>query len=169
MLSKLAVYHTDWIKMVKAMGGDDFTDDIVQEMYLKINDKGYNALNDEGNVNKFYVWRTLHSILMTYFKEKGKVIKVPIEEYKHLEENDSLNEHYAYHDLHLSVNEEVKTWHWYDGDLFDLYRTENTSIRKIAALTGISWVSIFNTLKECKLKIKENLKEDYETYKKETS
>ena len=148
---------------------DVSTDLLSGEMYLKINDKGYNALNDEGEVNKFYVWRTLHSILMTYFKEKGKVIKVPIEEYKHLEENCELKEHHAFNDLSLKVDEYIEDWHWYDRKMFQMYRHNNTSIRKMAALTGISWVSIFNTLKDCKLNIKEDLKEDYETYKKETS
>jgi len=169
MLNKLAAFHIDWIKMVKAMGGDDFTEDIVQEMYLKIHDKGYNALNDKGEVNKFYVWRTLRSILMTYFKEKGKVIKVPIEEYKHLEENDKLKEHHAFNDMSLKVDECTDDWHWFYKMIFDMYRFENTSIRKMALDTGISVPTIFNTLKECKLDIKDKLKKDYETYKKETS
>jgi hypothetical protein len=41
------------------------------------------------------------------------------------------------------------------------------SIRKIAAETKISWVSIFNTLKNAKNILKEKLKEDYEDYKNE--
>jgi hypothetical protein len=31
--------------------------------------------------------------------------------------------------------------------------------------TKISWVSLFHTIKKCKRKIKENLKEDIEDYK----
>ena len=45
------------------------------------------------------------------------------------------------------------------------YRDTNMSIRKIAAETKISWVSIFNTLKNAKNILKEKLKEDYEDYK----
>ena len=41
------------------------------------------------------------------------------------------------------------------------------SIRKIAAETKISWVSIFNTLKNAKNIIKDKLQEDYEDYKNE--
>ena len=106
---------------------------------------------------------------MNYFKEKGKVIKVPIEDYKHLEEDCKLKEHYAFNTLSLKLDEYIEDWHWYDREMFEWYRHSGMSIRKIAASTTISWVSIFNTLKDCKLKVKQDLKQDYETYKKETS
>ena len=35
------------------------------------------------------------------------------------------------------------------------------SIRKIAKETNISWVSIFNTLKKCKIDLKHKFGEDY--------
>jgi hypothetical protein len=38
------------------------------------------------------------------------------------------------------------------------------SIRKLAKETGISWVSIFNTLKKCKIDLRENFSEDYDDY-----
>ena len=165
-LSKLAKYHIDWIKMVKSMGGDDFTEDIVQEMYLKIHKKNYNVLNDKGEINKFYVYRTLHSILMSYFQQKSKVRKVNIDDFIYLEDTDSLQEQEAFHELALKIDNEIENWHWYDKDLFELYRHSGMSIRKIAAGTSISWVSIFNTLKKCKGQIKTKLEKDYETYKK---
>ena len=39
------------------------------------------------------------------------------------------------------------------------------SIRKLASETKISWVSIFNTLKNLKLDIKNKISEDYEDFK----
>ena len=38
------------------------------------------------------------------------------------------------------------------------------SIRKIASETNISWVSIFNSLKNIKNDLREDLKEDYEDW-----
>jgi len=167
-LEKLAEYHSDWIRMVKSMGGDDFTEDIVQEMYIKIHTKGYNALNDNGDVNKYYVYLTLKSILMSYLVQKSKVRKVNIDDFLHLEDTDKLQEHKAFHELALKIDNEIENWHWYDKDLFELYRHSGMSIRKIAAGTSISWVSIFNTLKNCKGKIKDKLHKDYDQYKKYT-
>ena len=151
------------------MGGDDFSEDIVQEMYIKIHTKNYNALNDEGKVNKYYVYLTLKSILMSYLVQKNKVRKVNIDDFLHLEDTDELQEQEAFHELAVKIDNEIEGWHWYDKDLFELYRHSGMSIRKIAAGTSISWVSIFNTLKKCKGKIKENLEKDYEQYKKSSS
>ena len=168
MLEKLSKYHTEWIRMVKAMGGDEYTEDIVQEMYIYIYTKKYNALNDEGEVNKFYVWRTLHSILMNYFNQKNKIIKVPIDELQELECENKLKELEAFNELSLKVDYHIQDWHWFDKEIFEWYRHSGLSIRKMAEKTNISWVTIFNTLKDCKIKIKNELKDDYEKYKKET-
>ena len=167
MLKDLAKYHTEWIKMVRSLGGDDFTEDIVQEMYLKIHNKQYNIYNNKKEVNKFYVYLTLRSILMSYFKERSKVSKLPIDDYIHLEDDNTIEENIAFNEFTLKVDEEVSKWHWYDRDLFELYRHSGLSIRKIADKTEISWVSIFHTLKDCKGKIKECLENDYKNYKNE--
>jgi predicted DNA-binding protein YlxM (UPF0122 family) len=58
----------------------------------------------------------------------------------------------------------IEDWHWYDQKLFKLYRDTDMSIRKIAAETGISWVSIFNTLKKCKKDLNDKFNEDYDDY-----
>lgn len=167
MLDKLSKFHNDWLRMVKSMGGDDFTEDIVQEMYLKIYSKGYNALNDKGEVNKFYVYLTLKSILMSYFVEKSKVIKVSIDDYNHLKDDTDMEEENAFNNLSLKVDNEINKWHWYDREIFEMYRYSGMSIRKIGSETGISFVSIYHTLKDAKDKIKSNLEKDYEKYKKE--
>lgn len=150
------------------MGGDDFSEDIVQEMYLKIFNKNYNALNDKGLVNKYYVYLTLKSILMSYLVQRNKVRKVCIDDVLHLEDTDGLQEQEAFHELAIKIDNEIENWHWYDKDLFELYRHSGMSIRKIAAGTSISWVSIFNTLKDCKGKIREKLNKDYDEYKRQT-
>ena len=166
ILNKLAKYHTEWIKMVKSLGGDDFTEDIVQEMYLKVYNKNYNVLNDKGDINKYYVYLTLKSILMSYFVQRSKVRKVEIKECVDFENYDDIEEEEAYNKFSLKVDEEINKWYWYDREVFDLYRFTNLSIRDIGKQTGISFVSIFHTLKDCKKKIKDNLQKDYEQYKK---
>jgi len=172
MLEELAKHHKEWIKMVRSLGGDDFTEDIVQEMYLKIYNKNYNIYNDKGKLNKFYIYLTLRSILVSYFRERSKVVKIPIEEMFvdsniELIDSDNIKENEEYHKLTLKINEEINKWHWYDREMFEIYRHSGLSIRKIASETNISWVSIFNTLKDCKGRIKEKLIDDYNNYKNE--
>ena len=103
ILNKLAKYHTEWIKMVKSLGGDDFTEDIVQEMYLKVYNKNYNVLNDKGEINKYYVYLTLKSILMSYFVQRSKVRKVEIKECVDFENYDDIEEEEAYNKFSLKT------------------------------------------------------------------
>ena len=48
--------------------------------------------------------------------------------------------------------------------LFNLYKDSGKSMRTITKETGISTSSIFNTLKNCKDIIREEIGEDYEDY-----
>lgn len=63
------------------------------------------------------------------------------------------------------IDEHIEGWRWYENRLFKLYRDSNLSIRGIAAETNISWVSIFNTLKNAKQEIKDKFEETYLDYK----
>jgi hypothetical protein len=51
--------------------------------------------------------------------------------------------------------------------MWKLYSQTDMSIRKLAAETTISWVSIFNTLKNLKQDLKDKLQEDYIDLKNE--
>ena len=60
------------------------------------------------------------------------------------------------------IEKEIDTWHVYDQMLFRLYLNSGKSMREIANGTGISLRSIFNTINDCKERIKANCSEDYE-------
>ncbi len=167
MLDKLAKYHNEWLNIVRSLGGGELSEDFVQEMYLKVYNNNNNILNTKGEVNKFYVYLTLRSVLLDYFRQRSKVIKVCIDDYKYLIDNNTINENEAFNILSNKIDSEIDKWHWYDKDMFELYRHSGLSIRKIAKETNISWVSIFHTLKNCKGKIKEELENDYKKYKEE--
>jgi hypothetical protein len=67
-------------------------------------------------------------------------------------------------DYTKEFNEEMDNWHWYDSMLFKVYKEGNASMRDIAKDSGISLTSIFNTLKNCKERLKEGVGEDYEDF-----
>ena len=63
------------------------------------------------------------------------------------------------------IEEEISTWHWYDSMLFKEYVDSGKSIRTLAKETKISRDSIFQTLKNCKERIKIAVGEDWEDFK----
>jgi len=81
------------------------------------------------------------------------------------DEPTNLTKEEAYTRLLSKIHEEVDSWHWYDKQLFTIYKDTDLSIRDIAKETTISSSSIFNTLKNCKSKVRNKFKEDYEDYK----
>lgn len=165
MLNEVAKLHKEWLAMVYSIGGDLYAEDIVQEMYLKLHKyTSYDKVMNNGKVNKFYVYLTLRSIQFTYLKDKNLIIKTPIDELYNLADESSIEEQIAFNKICKLVDKETENWHWYDKQVFDLYRFNNISFRKISEQTNISWVSLFNTVKNCKLKLKNKFQEDYNDY-----
>jgi predicted DNA-binding protein YlxM (UPF0122 family) len=80
---------------------------------------------------------------------------------------EGLDKEKAYGALLELMDKEIATWHYYDQMLFEVYKNTDLSIRDISKETTISVSSIFNTLKNCKNKLKKSLNEDYEDYKNE--
>ncbi len=163
-LDLVSRHHKEWLKIAKIYGCGDFSEDVVQDMYLKLH-KYANAekVLRNGKVSKGYVFFVLKTVALDYHKKKkhfvdvGGVLILP---------NDisNIEEKQAFDKLCAMIDTEANKWHWYDEQLFQIYKNNKTSVRKIAKNTDISWVSIFNTIKNCKGKIKERFYEDYEDY-----
>lgn len=165
MLVEVAKYHKEWLDVVKSLGGDSYSEDIVQEMYLKITKyTNPQTILSNGILNKGYIYFTLKSILYTYFKEKARVTK--------LSDNCLYNIRAIYNDERNQADEiisdkieaEINTWHWYDKEIFNRYRNNATTYRDIANQTTIHWVSIYRVIKRLKEKLKDKIGEDYEDY-----
>lgn len=166
MLEELAKHHNQWLKLVRSLGGDEYSEDIVQEMYLKMYkySSKEKCFNDKGELNTFYVYLVLKSILFSYFREKKRIVKEPITNKLILIEKTSVEENEAFNNVCKLIDKEVDKWHWYDKQLFEIYRHNDISFRKIAKATGISWVSIYHTIKKCKEKLNNTCKEDWQDY-----
>jgi ankyrin repeat protein len=93
-----------------------------------------------------------------------KVNKVSIDEQFTLFDDSNLDEHNAYNDICLLIDEEIKNWHWYDEKLFKLYRDSDMSMRDIAKETNISLISIFNSIKNYKEILNTKFNKDYQDY-----
>lgn len=170
-LRVVAKQHSDWIKIVHSFGEYNYAEDIVQEMYIVLVKyaKPQNIIKDD-KVNRGYVYFTLRSIYYQYYNKKKRIQKVNIdsdEVYLQLPQLDNIEENEAFHKICNLVDEVADNWSWYDRKLWKLYSQTDMSIRKLAKETKISWVSIFNTLKNLKQELRIKLEEDYIDFKNE--
>jgi len=163
-LSIVAKHHKDWVKIVNSFGEYDYAEDIVQEMYIAIHKYTTpDKIIKNGEVSKGYIFFTLRSLYYQFYNAKNKVNKISLDNVQ-LEYSNDIEQEEAFNKVCDLMDNYIEDWHWYDQKLFKLYRDTDMSIRKIAKETGISWVSIFNTLKKCKKDIRDKFKEDYDDY-----
>lgn len=148
--------YDDWVDLAKSLVGDDVANDIVQEAYIKLHDYNYE------NLNRSYIYLTIRSLCIDYLREKAKIIKVDVIEIE-ADEFD-INKEYAYKSLIDKKNEEINKWEWYDKRLFQIYTNEKKSLRQLSKDTGISLTSLHYTIKHCKDRIYNCLKEDIDNY-----
>ena len=167
ILNEVAKYHKDWVELA-AVFDKDFAEDIVQEMYLLLHK--YNVSEEQmftnGRINKGYIFIIIRNIHFQLHNIRKRINKVELnDEIYNLEDDYDIQKELDWNDFRNKAEEEVNSWDWYEKKLFTLYRDNKTSIRKLASETGISFVSIFHTLKGSKGKLRELLKEDYNNLK----
>lgn len=163
-LTKVAKHHKEWVSLVKQWGEHFYAEDLVQEMYLKLDQ----ATTEEkivknGVVNKSYVWFALRSVFIDYQRGK-KWEKVSLDNIQLPYEAVNLDSESAFGKIFIEIDREIESWHWYDAKLFRLYMNSGMSMREIEEQTKISLSSIFTTLKGCKARIAERIGEDYEDF-----
>lgn len=144
--------------MAKSLGCGDFSEDIVQEMYLRIHKyvdtPSRIMFNDD--INKSFIYITIRNLVYDLNKaqSKSKELIVRGMDIQKLEIQDD-----EFDDTIDRLNEVVKAdmcnWHPYDKILFNYVYQEGVSMRKLARETDISLRSIFNTIKNAKESIKE--------------
>lgn len=169
LLTLLSTKQKDWIKMARSFGLDqDDANDIVQEMYIRIHSSVKDPdiiMYNEKEVNTCYIYVTLRNIFLASIKEKNKTDR--------LDEDDTLLS-YDYDDVRdemmtnllILTETEISTWSWYDSKIYNLYFKQGYTLKKLSEETGISVSSIFNTIKNCKQRIKNNIGKKYEVFKK---
>ena len=169
-LKEVAKFHADYLRIVQSYGEDFYAEDIVQEMYIRLHKYAdrEKVIQKNGTLNRAYIHFTLRNIFKDLTKERNKHQMVNIEERKDIGVTyDYISKEEAFSCLIKRVKEEAENWHWYDEMLFKHYFDSGMSMRELADETRISTSSIFQTIKYCKGKLKENLNEDYEDYKNE--
>ena len=157
MLSKLYKKHSKWVNIVNKLGGGDYSEDIVQEMYLKLS-----KIELKEQTIDTFVYYVLRNMTFDLHRKKSNVFKVDLEDCIFLEYLEDQGKE-ELETIYERIEDEVEEWHWYDKMLWQLY-TEDRTMRELAKDTKISLSSIFHTIKTCKERIKIAVGEDYEDY-----
>ena len=169
-IEKVASHHSEYVATIKGFGEEFLAEDIVQESYIKIMkySKENQLIDSDGNVRKAYMYFVLRNMFIDFQKAKKKQKKVDVSVLEYLGENIDLVEEReqaeALNKIYDKVDTTLHSLHWYDEMLYKLYRDSGKSMRTLSKETGISTSSIFNTLKECKRAIREEVGEDYIDY-----
>jgi len=170
LLELLAKHHREWVKMTYSFGAGDFAEDIVQEMYIRLNkyvDDPQRILYN-GEPNKLFVWVTLRNLVRKWQRGTDLIIYVDSyhdhNEYSETIDRDDDDLFEEFIDKVWSCAEEM---YWFDYKMFELYHTTEMSMRDIEKETTISLRTIFTTLNKAKEYVRENLYEEYQAYRKE--
>lgn len=168
-LELVARQHDDWIAIVRSFGEYNYCEDIVQEAYIcLIKYATPEKIIKDNKVSRGYMFFTLRSLYYQYYNKKKKISKVRIdndENYLQIPHEDNIEENEAFNKICELVDGVADDWNWYDRKLWKLYSQTDMSMRKLAAETKISWVSIYNSLKHLKQDLRNKLQEDYEDFK----
>lgn len=144
VLTLIAKDHDKWLRISKSFGLDEDAEDLVQDMYLKINDwKGKydkTLMFNESEVNHYFIFRVLRNLFLDKCKKKN--INVSMQEYFEPIANYSSFEYKEQLDV---IQEEIKSWHLYDRKIYELIYVEGYSMLELSKLTGIDYYSIYRT------------------------
>lgn len=178
-LEMLAVHHAEYIKMARAIAGNNnevfnYAEDFVQEAYLRLaryEDLFDKIVNTKGKVSKGYMFFVLRSIIVNAIKKKSNL------KFNYLGSQYDFEETYNFIDegvdrdkegleaieqkMYSIVKEGSK---WFDYSLFKTYLETGKSFRTIAEESGIGIRTIYLSIKRSKMLIAEKLHEDYQDF-----
>ena len=179
-LEIMVKHHSEYIKMAKAIAGNNFkvrnyAEDYVQDAYLRLTrfeDLYDKVISESGKFSKGYMFFTLRSIIINDMKR----VRTP--KYNFIGDEYDMEEKYMLEDTGVdkdvlldSAIEDLmakviaEKVHWFDAQLFNTYLQEGISFRELAARTGLGIQTIYLSIKKVKLAIAEHLFEDYQDYK----
>jgi RNA polymerase sigma factor (sigma-70 family) len=168
MVCHITADNVKWRKMAVYLGARwDDVDDVIQIMYLKlleIEEREGNInrmVMHNGKVNPLYIFKILQSAVIDQYRDEQK--QVVIEYIEHpIEPPDEMEHRHA--ELMDEIKAIIDTFHEYEQMMLELYFVYGYSMREIEKRTGIPTHSIFNTIKNCKQKIKEKTQSKYDEY-----
>tara|TARA_R100000081_G_scaffold58590_1_gene28979 strand:+ start:243 stop:635 length:393 start_codon:yes stop_codon:yes gene_type:complete len=130
-------------------------------MYLKahtlINSGTDISYGDE--INHFYIYRILRSLFIDLCRKEAKITKVNVEYLEKFVEEEEVQQYKDIEGKMKELDSLLDKIYWYDKKVFDLI-SGGMSIAELSKNSGISYYSLYNTYKNVKNLIKENIQWD---------
>ena len=149
----IAKKHDTWVEIVQTFGcTKTLAEDIVQEMYYKIQLKIESGLNIMYNdkINYYYIFKVLKTLFID-LKRKGKNITIVNLDDVHLTSND-IDYQESYDKIQLALSQ----MYWYDRKVFEVINN-GESIAEFSRKSFIHYYSLYNTYHKVKSKLKKLL------------
>tara|TARA_R100000655_G_scaffold109174_1_gene162976 strand:+ start:248 stop:745 length:498 start_codon:yes stop_codon:yes gene_type:complete len=159
-LEKIASKHKDWLRVVRSFGCEgDKCEDIVQEMYLKANTliNSGTDISYGDDINHFYIYKILRSLFLDLCRKEAKITKVNIDYLEKFIQEEDIKEYKDIEGKMKQLDTLVDKLYWYDAKVFRLLTEENMSIAELSKKSGISYYSLYNTYKNVKSLIKQEI------------
>lgn len=169
------VYDID-VKYFKLKG--QYHEDITQDLFLKMYAEIEKAENNPGMINRFLDRLSDSGTFKLYKTVKNMYIDLIRKENKYISLDDNigyLKRHASQNfeeqpevilesekDIDKMIDEYVDSFYWFDKRVFNLYRYEfKNHTNNMSRATKLSVSTIYRTVKRCKVKINEKLKDHY--------
>jgi len=151
----IAAKHKNWVEIVISFGcPKEISEDIVQEMYIKIHKKLKNGLNIMYNdeINYYYIFKTLRSLFYDLKRKEKNITIINIEDVN----IDMLDNDVDYIKTYKKITDELDKMFWYDRKVFEIINS-GESIAEFSRKSYIQYYSLYNTYNKVKDKLKKLL------------
>ncbi len=151
---------------------EELSGDLVQLMFIKLMDierkeGSLERITYKNEINTYFCYRILFTLFLDYKRQKVRHDKLftPIEDLTcsislEYDPNESALAEEEYYEKQSDLLKEVEEadLHWYDAQLLREYGMSDKSLRQLAKETGISTMSIYNTIKNARQQIQKTTK-----------
>ena len=150
----VAAKHKEWLEIVLSFGcKQEVAEDLVQEMYYKIQlklEKGLDIMYNDNEINYYYIFKTLRTLFYD-LKRKSKNITMVSMEDIHLTTTDV-----NYQEPYDKIQKELSKMFWYDRKIFEIIN-EGETIAELSRKSLIHYHSLYNTYRKVKKHLKKLL------------
>ena len=160
-LQKIAEKHSDWLKRsVKSFGCDKSNARTSSKRCIL---KAHTLINSGTDIsygediNHFYIYRILRSLFIDLCRKEAKITKVNIEHLERFVEEEEIKEYKDIEGKMKQLDTLIDKLYWYDAKVWRLIAEEKMSIAQLSKESGISYYSLYNTYKNVKSLIKQNI------------
>ena len=151
---------------------EELSGDLVQLMFIKLMDiarkeGSLERITYKDEINTYFCYRILFTLFLDYKRQKARHDKLftPIADLTcsialEYDPNESALAEEEYYEKQSELLKEVEEadLHWYDAQLLREYGMSDKSLRQLAKETGISTMSIYNTIKNARQQIQKTTK-----------